>query len=376
MLKETGLYVHIPFCIKKCRYCDFNSFCGTEEQKDLYTEALIKEIVNMERYTKDRFLNTIFFGGGTPSVLGRERIKKIINRIKTCFYIDDDTEFTIECNPKTVNLGDFKEYKELGVNRISLGVQSMQDSELELIGRSHSLNDFLECVISAKLAGFENISFDLMFSLPSQTLKSLENTITDAIKLQPKHISAYSLQLEEGTYLFENREQFDFPDEEENRKMYYLVRDILKENGYNQYEISNFAQEGFESRHNIKYWELKDYIGLGLGSSSFLNNVRYQNPENFSDYIEFTNNFSPLWEENEPESEKDLMGEFMFLGLRKTKGVLNSEFKRFFNKDMFEIYSPVINKFLSSELLKTDGEALFLTEKGMDLSNTVMCEFV
>ncbi len=376
MLKELGLYVHIPFCIKKCNYCDFNSFCGTDQQKEEYTLALLDEISNMENHLKGHYLNTIFFGGGTPSVLGGDRIKRIMDRIKLCFYIDDEAEITIEINPKTVSFSDLIEYKKMGINRVSVGVQSLSDNELSIIGRSHNLKDFFECYASLKLAGFENINYDLIFGLPNQTLNDFLYTVKHILKYEPTHISCYSLQLEKGTRLYDNQDEFNFASDEENRHMYYKAREIFQENGYMQYEISNFAKRGCESKHNLKYWELKEYLGIGLGASSFFNGIRFTAPDTYSEYINYTKDFKPLWENQNKQSKKELMSEFMFLGLRKTDGVLDSEFKKLFDKSFFDVYESAINKHITNGLLLKDEDSLRLSNKGMDISNMVLCDFV
>ncbi len=374
-MKNRGIYVHIPFCVKKCNYCDFNSFCASDMVQNIYTESLVNEIKSFGKIQKID-ADSVFFGGGTPTLLNEENLEKIITAIKDNINILPDTEFTVECNPKTANLKKFKVLKDLGVNRLSLGVQSLDDKILKTLGRCHNLKDFMECYAAARIAGFENISFDLMFAVPNQTEKIWEKTLSDAVKFEPKHISAYGLQLEENTYFYENQEKYNFPDDAENRKMYEFLVEFLKEKGYNRYEISNFAQKGFESRHNLKYWDLTEYVGFGLGSSSFFEGVRYQNPEKMENYLEFADNFEPLWEKGEKESEKDLISEFMFLGLRLEKGVSNLDFKEKFNKSFFEIFRKEIDKNVKCGLLIKENNRIYLSKKGFDLANSVMSDFL
>ena len=373
-MKNRGIYVHIPFCVKKCNYCDFNSFSASDTVQDIYTDALLSEIKSFGKHKKIT-ADTVFFGGGTPTLLSEQNLEKIILAIKENIDIASDNEFTVECNPKTASLGKFRLLRELGVNRLSLGVQSMDDKILKTLGRCHNLKDFIESYASARIAGFENISFDLMFALPGQTEKIWQKTLEDAVKFAPRHISAYGLQLEEGTYFYDNQENYNFPDDDRNRRMYEFSVDFLKEKGYNRYEISNFAQNGFESRHNLKYWDLTEYVGFGLGSSSFFEGVRYQNPEKMEKYLEFADNFEPLWEKGEKESENDLISEYMFLGLRLEKGVNNLDFKEKFGKSFFEIYKKEIDENVKNGLLVKENNRIYLSKKGFDLANSIMSDF-
>ena len=374
-MKNQGIYVHIPFCVKKCNYCDFNSFCASETVQDIYTDALCNEIKSFGKIKKID-ADSVFFGGGTPTLLKEENLEKIISAIKESINLMPDTEFTVECNPKTANLKKLKTLFDLGVNRLSLGVQSLDDKILKTLGRAHDLKDFIECFAAARIAGFENISFDLMFALPDQTEKIWQTTLENAIKFEPKHISAYGLQLEEGTLFYENQENYNFPDEDENRKMYEFLVEFLKGKGYNRYEISNFALPGYESRHNLKYWDLTEYVGFGLGSSSFFEGVRYQNPEKMEEYLEFADNFHSLWENSEKETENSLISEYMFLGLRLEKGVNNLDFKEKFNKSFFEIFKREIDENVQKGLLIKENNRIYLSKKGFDLANSVMSDFL
>jgi oxygen-independent coproporphyrinogen-3 oxidase len=374
-MRKNGIYIHIPFCVKKCNYCDFNSFCASDTVQDIYTDALVNEIKSFGKIKKID-ADSVFFGGGTPTLLKEENLEKIISAIKASINLMPDTEFTVECNPKTANLRKLKHLFDLGVNRLSLGVQSLDDKILKTLGRAHDLKDFIECFAAARIAGFENISFDLMFALPDQTEKIWQTTLENAIKFEPKHISAYGLQLEEGTLFYENQANYKFPDDEQNRKMYEFLVEFLKSKGYERYEISNFAIPGFESRHNLKYWDLTEYVGFGLGSSSFFEGVRYQNPEKMEEYLEFADNFHPLWENAEKETENSLISEYMFLGLRLEKGVNNLEFKEKFNKSFFEIYKKEIDQNVNNGLLIKENNRIYLSKKGFDLANSVMSDFL
>lgn len=376
MLKPLGLYVHIPFCVKKCAYCDFNSYPLECFDADNYVSALIEEIDNLKKYAKDYYLDTIFFGGGTPSLLNDEQIKRICEKIKFSFYIDDNVEWSMECNPGTVSLKSLKNYRKLGINRISMGVQSLKDKELKTLGRIHKVKEFMEAYTAIRVAGFENFNFDLIFSLPDQTLKDFTDTLEKMMLYSPPHLSLYSLQLEEGTKLYNEQEKYQFPTDEENRLMYEKAKEILGKNGYVQYEISNFAKEGFESKHNLKYWSGDEYLGIGAGASSYFLETRYDNPETVDEYINFAHEHKLLFSENNKLSKEEQMSEFMFMGLRKTKGINNTEFKNKFGVSFFEIYKDVIEKHLKSGLLIKEGERIFLSSKGLDLANTVMCDFV
>lgn len=374
-MNKAGIYVHIPFCIKKCNYCDFNSFPSDADTQKKYIDALTNEITSLGKINKVS-ADSVFIGGGTPTLLSESLLEKLITSIKSNFDLDKDTEFTIECNPKTASLKTFRLLKSLGVNRLSIGMQSLDDKILKTLGRCHNVRDFLECYAAAKIAGFENINFDLMFAVPNQSQKRFEQTVQSAVKLYPEHIAAYGLQLEENTYFYEHQSDYKFPSDEQNRNMYDFLVSYLEQNGYRQYEISNFAKDGFKSRHNLKYWNLTEYVGLGLGASSFYQGVRYENPVKMDDYLNFAFEFTPLWEKNQKQSENDLMSEFMFLGLRLNEGVKNSDFIERFGKSIFDIYKDVIDKNVETGLLNKERNRIFLSRKGFDLANCVMSDFL
>lgn len=376
MVKDLGIYVHIPFCLQKCGYCDFVSFCSTDEQKEQYVSALIKEIENLCAFAKDRTVSTVYIGGGTPTTLSDSQLSRILSSLYKNFDINKDAEITVEANPETVTLKLMRCLKNAGVNRISLGVQAMQDKHLKEIGRIHDVKKVIEAYASCKIAGFENINYDLIFALPNQSKKEFLDGLCDLLKLEPNHLSLYSLQLEEGTSLYKNKDNLKFVNEDEERSIYYEARNILKANGLYQYEISNFAKKGFESRHNLRYWNCMEYLGIGLNASSYFNNVRYTNPSNLSEYLAFVQNFKPLHKENDVLTENEQMSEFLVLGLRKTDGIKLKDFKEKFKKDVFSVFGEQINKHIENGLLVLSEDNLRLSEKGIDLSNQVMCDFV
>ena len=372
-MKELGIYVHIPFCIRKCKYCDFASFVENSDIQDKYTDYIVKEINSFKGKAENYIVNSIFFGGGTPSVLSSINMHRIITAIRATFYISDDAEISLECNPKTASFTKLKNYVKMGFNRISIGVQTLDDKLLRIIGRVHNTKDFLESYTMARLAGFKNINLDLMFALPEQGLESFKESVDGLLKLEPEHISCYSLILEENTPLFEEKDFYNFADEDENRQMYEYAKKAFKEKGYEHYEISNFSKKDYECKHNLKYWEMKDYIGFGLSASSFFENKRHTNPSTLEEYF---NNLSYPFDNVETEDTKDLMSEFMFLGLRKIKGIKDKDFKELFNESFFDVYNKEIEKHINNGLLIKEDENIRLSDKGLDLANYVMSDFV
>ena len=376
MVKDLGIYLHIPFCLQKCKYCDFVSFKSSEEQKQIYVSAIIKEIKHLSKYAKDRTVSTVYVGGGTPTTLSPKQLTEITNCVFENFNINNDAEVTVEVNPETVSLKYLRELKACNVNRISMGVQAMNNHSLKTIGRIHNVKKVIETYASCVVAGFHNINYDLIFALPNQSKKEFLDGLHDLLKLQPPHISLYSLQLEEGTKLFEEKNNFKFASETEEREMYYHAREILAEHGLNQYEISNFAKNGFKSRHNERYWNCDEYLGIGLNASSYFNNVRYQNPDKFDEYLDFIDEFRPLYEEGIQLTKGEQQSEFIVLGLRKTDGISIKEFEERFSENLLSIYEQQIKKHIDNNLLILTGDRLYLSDKGMDLSNQVMCDFV
>ena len=382
-MKELGIYIHIPFCASKCYYCDFISFQNKESFFKDYINALIKEI----KYKKNKFKNldkykitTIYIGGGTPSVIDENLIKKVLDTIYNLYNVSKKAEITIEVNPGTINKKKLEMYKKIGINRLSIGLQTTSDELLKEIGRIHNYSQFLDTYNLAKEVGFKNINIDLMLGLPKQSMKVLEESINTVIKLKPKHISLYSLIVEDNTKLKEMIDKGDLklPSETMERKMYWTTKKILEENGYNQYEISNFAKKKYESKHNLNCWNQKEYIGFGLASHSYFESKRFCNIDNLKKYIDninnndFDKNVKILEEQNKFEMEK----EYMLLSLRKIEGVNINEFKNKFVDNPIFLFSNSLQKLVKNKLIKVDGNYILLTKKGLDLANIVWEEFV
>ena len=432
-MKKLEIYIHIPFCVRKCAYCDFLSAPAGREIQEQYFEALKEEIRQFpEPMKKEYAVTSVFFGGGTPSIVPAEWIAEILGLLREKFAFadsrkkdsldipesgdknDTDTavtdlntdnrvEISLECNPGTADESKFQIYRKAGVNRISFGLQSADNRELHLLGRIHSWEEFVDTYHAARRAGFDNINVDLMSALPGQTVQSWEDTLRKVLELKPEHISAYSLIIEEGTPFYEQYEEDAekrdrgeqpelLPSEDDERRMYELTEEILKEHGMHRYEISNYALQGRECRHNIGYWDGTEYIGFGLGSSSMVCTdvdkisyyqeycgnrekrvcLRIKNPENLSDYLQ--KKFSQ--KEITVLTEEDQMSEFMFVGLRMMRGVSEAEFRRRFGKEMEEIYGEILKKQQSLGLLARENGSVFLTAKGIDVSNMVMAEYL
>ena len=378
---RIGLYLHIPFCLRKCRYCDFLSFpCADEKVLSEYTQALIREIKIKGSEWPYKLVDSIYIGGGTPSILSAQNIQDIMDAVKENFVIDDDPEVTIEFNPATADEEKLRAFRKTGINRISIGIQSWDNSVLKLMGRAHDKNESFTAVRNAKKAGFDNINLDLMFGIPGQTMKMWRDSVRQCIFLRPQHISLYSLQVEEGTafykMIFEGKimtETSDFVD----RRMYHDASIMLEDAGYNLYEISNAALPGFESRHNDKYWSYQEYLGLGLGASSFIGGVRYKNCSDMMDYLDHIKAYkAPVdIEDIEKYSKRDEMGVYVFTWLRKSEGIDIKEFEDIFGVEFFKVYDPsLINIYFG--YLDYDGRRLKLTEKGKDISSRIMAEFV
>ena len=376
MKKDIGLYIHIPFCKKKCSYCDFVSFSDKSSLIEKYKTAVIKEIKNKD-ISKYK-INTIYIGGGTPSILDSKCISDIINEVKD--YILDNAEITIEINPGTADREKLKKYKEIGVNRLSIGLQSTDNNILKEIGRIHSFEEFLNIYSLAREVGFNNINVDLMLGLPGQTIEILEESVRKIIKLNPEHISIYSLILEENTKMWDmvNKGILKLPSEDIERKMYWKVKNMLESNGYIHYEISNFAKKGYESRHTSDCWEQKAYIGVGLAAHSYLNKIRFSNTSNLEEYINNINNgdFDKNITINETQRDEDTKKEYMLLGLRKIDGVSISKYKNKFGENPVFKYRQELEKLVKENLLEIDGDNIKLTNKGLDLANLVWEEFV
>ena len=399
--KKLEIYVHIPFCAKKCAYCDFLSFPGNMRMRREYTDKLLEEIRIQSSFVREYQVDTIFLGGGTPSVLDVTDITAIMGTLKEHYDIAPDAEITIEVNPGTVKMEGLVAYREAGINRVSMGLQSADDTELRYLGRIHTYDEFLKSFQRVRMAGFTNVNVDLISAIPGQTPESWRNTLKKTAMLKPEHISAYSLIVEEGTPFYdrygghvemesyemsqEERRRLmalpDLPDEDTEREMYYMTRNCLAEQGYERYEISNYARPGFECRHNVGYWTGTGYLGLGLGASSYLEGCRFHNTSDFQSYVsahlddeaEFC---QALRQDMEQLSVKSKMEEFMFLGLRLTRGGSVEGFITRFGQSIRNVYGGVIDKLEREGLLEHKNGYYRLTERGLDLSNYAMSLFL
>ena len=373
-MKGVSLYIHIPFCAKKCMYCDFPSFCGKDNLMMDYAVALSKEIAIK---AKDKLIKTIFIGGGTPTYLSLNAWKVVGEEIKK-INMAENIEFSVECNPGTISKDKLSYMKSIGVNRLSIGLQAWQDSLLNALGRIHSLEEFLNGYEEARQCGFDNINIDIMFGLPKQKKLDFIETINNVIKLRPEHISCYSLIVEEGTPFFKlhERDELSLPEEDDERDMYNTAKSLLNNRGYKQYEISNFARQDYECRHNIVYWKLNEYIGCGAAAHSYVDGIRYRNEENIEKYIEMINYEGDSIVEKIENSSQDNMEEFMFMGLRMREGIDEADFERRFNKKIDVVYKKILDKHIETELLIRNLGRIYLTEKGVELSNMVMSDFI
>lgn len=373
-LKEVALYIHIPFCKQKCFYCDFPSYASLDHLKDDYVDALCKEI---EEKVIDYKIKSIFIGGGTPSYLETNQIYKLLKTISK-LNLTENMEFTMECNPGALEKEKLETMINGGVNRISMGLQAVQNSLLKDIGRIHSFKQFEENFNLAREVGFKNINVDLMFGLPNQKVDEWVESLETIARLNPEHISAYSLIIEEGTAFYKlwERNKLILPSEDDERNMYSITKKILKEHGYNQYEISNYAKPGYECYHNKVYWQCNDYLGVGSASSSFIDGKRIKNIEDVKAYIEKINNNESIIEEIIENSKEDNMEEFIFMGLRMNKGININEFKERFGIEIYSIYKDIIEKNINKNLLVLEKDNLRLTDKGIELSNSVMSDFI
>lgn len=448
---ELGIYIHIPFCVHKCIYCDFLSSPADVHTRKQYVRALINEIyltregkcankliknvlqgdntsyedmeeqavngltsdyalydtVCMADYEKTimqedisgcvddiksenwHIVTSIFIGGGTPSAIDAEDISDILDAVRNNYNVSDKAEITIECNPGTMDKKKAAIYRKAGINRISFGLQSTDNNELRMLGRIHTYEQFMESYKIAREAGFDNINIDLMSALPGQTMESFKAVLEKALSLGAEHISVYSLIVEEGTRLSDNIDSFPpIPSDDEDRQMYYMTKEMLSSYGYEQYEISNYAQKGYECKHNLKYWERCDYLGFGIGAASLYSGRRYTNISDIGRYMDvlaeitnaldksYVNELLQIRTDMEELSKEDEMSEYMFLGLRKTKGIDITDFKEEFGTDIKDIFGEAIEDNIARGLLIHDGNGLYLSKRGIDISNTVMSDFI
>ena len=396
-MKYLQLYVHIPFCVKKCSYCDFLSFSCDERTQIEYADALIREIKYYGAQYKDYMVDTIYIGGGTPSWLNEDKLLEIMDAICHNFMVLTDVEISMECNPGTVTAAKLQKYRMAGINRLSIGLQSADNEELKILGRIHTYEQFVKTYELARNAGFSNINVDLISGIPYQTTEKFLKTLQKVVWLKPNHISAYSLIIEKGTPFYETY-KFDavrqeagmptevLPTEDEVYRIYKMTQDYLAKAGYVQYEISNFSHPGFACEHNIGYWTRRNYLGLGLGAASLIENVRYTNVTDLYQYIDGTRQIQPQWFEQEQGcnlheyagavSRKAQMEEFMFLGLRMNEGVTRERFEKEFGISIDGVYLDVLDKLKKEALIDTREGRIALTEKGADLSNYVLAQFL
>lgn len=379
--KELELYIHIPFCVKKCSYCDFLSAPATEQTKEAYMAALFAEIGGRAKDYKDRIVTSVFIGGGTPSLLSGDSIRQLMEHIREGFSLAPDAEITMEVNPGTVTAEKLTAFYAAGINRLSIGMQSAQEQELKILGRIHDFDGFCQVYREAVEAGFTNINVDVMSGLPGQTLASYKDTLEKVLRLEPmpQHISAYSLIVEEGTPFaaMADRGELPLPEEDTERAMYEETIEVLAGYGFHRYEISNYALDGYECRHNVGYWIRRDYLGFGIGAASLIDNVRFQNGRDLNAYLAH-----PLAcrEEQQSLTTQEQMEETMFLGLRLIRGVSYPEFARCYGQTLEEVYGKVIARNVADGLLTVredeTGRQLMLTGRGLDVSNYVMAQFL
>lgn len=381
--RNLELYLHIPFCVRKCNYCDFFSASGTPKEQADYVSAMIQEIQSYQELSGEYEVQTIFLGGGTPSLLTPEQIEKIFTTIYHIFSVNENAEITMEMNPGTVAIEKLRAMKAAGVNRLSIGLQSAQNEELKMLGRIHTYEEFLETWRLTEQAGFKNRNIDLMSALPGQTMESYEDTLSKVLALEPEHISAYSLILEEGTVFYDwyekgklDRGAWKLPSEEEEYAMGELTIQRLAEAGMHRYEISNYAKPGKECRHNLGYWDRVEYLGIGAGSSSLIKGERFDHIRDRKVYIEKIRNGESILIDREILSVESQMEEFMYLGLRKIEGVSRTDFQNYFGKNVDDVYGEILDKLEEEQLLEFSGDRIRLTHRGMDVSNFVLAEFL
>jgi len=374
IMKEIALYIHIPFCKQKCLYCDFTSFANIDGYMNKYVDALNKEIIDRCRGYK---IKSLFIGGGTPSYLDEVSLKKLMNTIKKLDYTVE-VEKSMECNPGTVDKNKLEIIRCGGINRLSFGLQTTKNSLLKKIGRIHSYEEFKNNYTLARELGFNNINIDMMFGLPDQSLEDYEESLKEVITLDPDHISAYSLIIEDGTpfYKLFKDNKLTMPNEEVERDMYANTKKILQAKGYYQYEISNYAKDNKECLHNKVYWSLEEYIGVGLGASSFIDNKRIKNISKLEEYINNAGNNKCIFEEEYVNTKKDNIEEFMFMGLRMIKGIEEKEFEKRFSINVDSVYEKVIKDNINKGLLQREQGSISLTENGIELSNYVMSDMI
>ena len=374
--KKLGLYLHIPFCAKKCAYCDFYSFkCPNASLAKNYISALRIQLEDYRKPLSDYEVDTVFIGGGTPSTLDTSLLQSLIDTAGRNLDIKKDAEFTIEVNPGTVTKKALKKYRKMGINRLSIGLQSIHEDELRELGRIHTLEDFTDCYEWAREVGFDNISVDLMYGIPRQTKGSFAKTLDFISKINPEHVSIYALKVEEGTEFYNRRDALDLPDEDTEYEMYTSAIDFLGSRGYEHYEISNFARPGYRCRHNMKYWNCDEYLGLGPGAHSYLDERRFavaRDIVKYIDGIEIVNNNINIYSEDEQLTVYERMSEYIMLRMRLSDGVTAAKFNRRFGFDFEEKYGARLREYIDGGFVEFNGGTYSFTPKGMYVSNYIL----
>lgn len=368
---KLGVYLHIPFCIKKCNYCDFCSFPNKLDEIELYAKELARRIKAFSQSHDRRVVDTVYFGGGTPTLMTYRSFSLIMETLRESFCIDENAEISVECNPATIDKRGLLQLRNLGINRLSIGLQSTDDEELALLGRIHTYNDFLDTYRDARVAGFDNISVDLMYGIPNQTAESFERTLERVVNLSPEHISAYGLKIEKNTEFYRNFDAYTFPDADAQAELYELCCDYLLKNGYSRYEISNFSKVGKESNHNLKYWLLDDYIGFGVAAHSCFEGERFGNSDNYKAFLRGED----ICNQRQIVSERELVSEYVMLGLRLDRGINLSEFKSFSGIDFRSAY-PCVDRFVKMGFMRESDDRIAFTTKGFLVSNTILSEML
>lgn len=377
MEKKLSIYVHIPFCKQKCLYCDFLSAPASIQEQEVYIKALVREIEKEAPKYKNYIVDTIFFGGGTPSLLDPKQVSLLMKALKDNYRVEKNAEITIECNPATADFEKLSYFRKKGINRISIGLQTADNKQLKCLGRIHSFEEFLDTYENARTAGFENINVDIMQAIPGQDIESCMDTVVKVVELGPEHISAYSLIVEEETPFFAM--DLELPTEEEEREMYYATRRYLTNQGYGQYEISNYAKEGYACKHNIAYWTGKDYAGFGIGAASCVKGIRFTNISDREMYVKNLLEDKPVDEirsEVQKLTKEEQMEEFMFLGLRMIRGVSEEDFKKRFGVTLKSKYEKVLEQHMKDYLISYQDKRYALTPRGIDVSNYVMADYL
>ncbi len=370
--KKLGLYLHVPFCVQKCLYCDFCSFAGAKEQMGAYVDRLCRDIKEYSNRCNSYEVDTVYFGGGTPTLLPIAELNRIMESIFKYYSVSDSAEISCECNPATADLDYFKEMRKFGINRLSIGLQSVHDSELKALGRIHTYSDFLSTYNDARSAGFDNVSADLMYGIPNQTYESFGETLGALVSLAPEHISAYGLKIEDGTPFGKMKNELILPDEDTEYDMYMLLSNYLSENGYAKYEISNFSHKNRESRHNIKYWMGDDYIGLGVAAHSYFEGERFANSRNFAYYIDNKD----ITESKIKISDSEKLTEFVMLRMRLAGGVSRAEFFDRFEVSFDNIYRDSFKKYIDGGFVVDNGDNIFFVDKGFFVSNYILSDLL